>query len=77
MRLWLGESREPVDTRLLNIAPNRSARGEAQHVNLKQRPRGGFVGMCVWYLAGAFRAEVSWVRERLSICEDGSIVEAA
>lgn len=32
---------------------------------------------CVWYLAGAFGAEVSWVGERMSVHEDRSIVEAA
>lgn len=30
-----------------------------------------------WYLAGAFRAEVSWVWDRLSIHDDGSIVGTA
>lgn len=33
--------------------------------------------MFAWYLAGTFRAEVSWVGHRLSIREDGSVVEAA
>lgn len=71
-----GESRGVVDTRLLNIAPNHSARGEAQNANQKEQPTGGFCE-CVRYLAGAFGAEVSRVRERLSVREDGSIVEAA
>lgn len=31
----------------------------------------------MWYLAGALGAEVSWVGERVSVREDGSIVEAA
>lgn len=35
------------------------------------------MSMFAWYLAGAFRAEVSWVGDRLSIHEDGSIVETA
>lgn len=35
------------------------------------------MSMFAWYLAGTFRAEVSWVGDRLSIHEDGSIIETA